>query len=125
MTITPTKRSLKLLREEGYTVQVVERWNAFAKVRQDLFGFIDLVALNPNGGIVGVQTTTAKNLAARIAKIRAEPQALAWLRAGGRIEVHGWRRSKPGSRRSEWVVERQVLTLRTPTPTPTPSTEEE
>jgi hypothetical protein len=102
---------LKLLRREGYTVAVVERWNAFARRRQDLFGFIDLVAVHDERGIVGVQTTSAHNLRARIAKIQNEPQALAWLRAGGRIEVHGWRRSKPGSRRKEWVVERRTITL--------------
>jgi hypothetical protein len=110
--MTPTQRSLRLLRREGFTVAVVERWNAFAKRRQDLFGFIDLVAINDSTGILGVQTTTAHNLAARIAKILAEPQAKEWLKAGGKIEVHGWRRSKPGSRRKEWAVERQCITLK-------------
>ena len=125
---SPTQRSLRLLRKEGYVVQVVERWNAFARKRRDLFGFLDLIGIHDEHGIVGVQTTTAKNMAARISKIRGEPMAEAWLRAGGKIEVHGWRRSKPGSRRREWVVERRALTLRPrhrPTARPTPSTEEE
>jgi hypothetical protein len=125
---TPTQRSLKLLRREGYTVAIAERWNPFARRRVDLFGFIDLIAVHDEQGIVGVQTTSAHNLTARISKIRSEPQATAWLRAGGRIEVHGWRRSKPGSRRREWVVERRTITLielspttggRTSAPTPT------
>jgi hypothetical protein len=108
--MTPTQRSLRL-RREGYTAAVVERWNAFARRRQDLFNFLDLVALHDDHGILGVQTTTAHNLQARANKIRAEPQALAWLKAGGKIEVHGWRRSKPGSRRREWVVERRAITF--------------
>ena len=45
MATSPTQLSLKKLREEGYTVAVVEHWNSFARIRQDLFGFIDLLAL--------------------------------------------------------------------------------
>jgi hypothetical protein len=104
---TPTQRSLKLLRDEGCTVALVERWNAFARKRQDLFGFIDLVALNGDG-ITGVQTTTAQNLAARVSKILAEPQAKEWLLAGGLIEVHGWRKGGPRGKRKRWVVVRQT-----------------
>ena len=32
MADSPTKRSLKKLREEGYLCQVVEHWNPFARV---------------------------------------------------------------------------------------------
>ena len=39
--ITPTQRTLKHMRERGYTCQVVEHWNPFARIRQDLYGFID------------------------------------------------------------------------------------
>ena len=92
---SPTQRSLKHLRDAGYTCQVVERWNHFAKVRQDLFGFIDLVAIQ-EGRIVAVQAT-ASGVAARLAKIRDEPRSREWLRAGGLIEVHGWaKRGKKG-----------------------------
>ena len=56
--MTPTQRSLKYLREQGYTVAIVERWNAFAKIRQDLFGFIDLLAIKP-GETLAVQTTAS------------------------------------------------------------------
>ena len=45
MATSPTQLSLKKLREEGYIVAVVEHWNSFARIRQDLFGFIDLLAL--------------------------------------------------------------------------------
>ena len=45
MASSPTQRSLKLLRDEGYTAQVVERWNPHARVRQDLFGVIDTAAM--------------------------------------------------------------------------------
>lgn len=90
---SPTKRTMDLCRKQGLTVQVVERWNQFAKVRQDLFGFIDLVAMG-NGSLMGIQSTSATNMAARIAKIKLEPLAKQWLDAGGRIIVHGWKQAK-------------------------------
>ena len=42
MSETPTARSLNRLRADGWLAQVVERWNAHAMIRQDLFGFIDV-----------------------------------------------------------------------------------
>jgi hypothetical protein len=36
--MSPTQRSLAHLRRLGYQARVVERWNPFARVRQDLFG---------------------------------------------------------------------------------------
>ncbi len=101
--MTPTQRSLKHLRDQGYTVAVVEHWNPFAKIRQDLFGFIDLLALK-DGITLAVQTTSYSNMSARIRKI-AEHENLRIVRdAGWLIHVHGWR--KVGNR---WQVnERDV-----------------
>lgn len=42
---SPTQRSLRYLREQGYLPAVVEKWNPHAHVRQDLFGFVDIVAV--------------------------------------------------------------------------------
>lgn len=99
---SPTKRSLKLLRDDNWTVQITERWNPFAKVRQDLLGFIDLIAISPTRGIVGVQTTTSANLANRITKIKAEPRAAIWLASGGRIVCHGWSKKGAVGKRKLW-----------------------
>ena len=104
---TPTSRSLELLRERGYPlVQVVEKWNPFARVRQDLFGIIDIVAVGRK--TVGVQTTSYENMFARKRKL-SESEALGVLkRAGWRIEVHGWRRPNKKSRR-QWTCEILIL----------------
>jgi len=91
--MSPTQRSLKLLREQGYTVAITERWNPFAKIRQDLFGFADLLAIKP-GEIMAVQTTTASHLAAHRRKINSEARSRTWLEAGGRIQLHGRNESK-------------------------------
>jgi len=88
---SPTKRTLEKCKKHGWTVAVVERWNQFAKVRQDLFGFVDVVAMSGQG-FVGIQSTSGSNVSSRIAKIREEPRAAEWLKCGGRIFVHGWRK---------------------------------
>jgi len=53
-----TQRTLKALRNDGWLVVVAERWNPYARKRQDLFGRIDLVAIKPGVGIMGVQVCT-------------------------------------------------------------------
>lgn len=87
--MTPTQRSLAHWREQGYTVAIVERWNPFAKVRQDLFGMCDLLCIG-NGETVCVQTTSASNVSARVKKL-AEAEALPeMLRSKWRVVVEGW-----------------------------------
>ena len=89
--MSPTQRSLKHLKAQGYRVAVVERWNPFARIRQDLFGIIDLLAVR-DGETLAVQTTSAGNVSARVRKI-AEADATPDIRkAGWRILVHGWRK---------------------------------
>jgi hypothetical protein len=101
--MTPTQRSLALLDKQGYTARVVEHWNHYAKVRQDLYGFIDIVALHPERqGVLGVQTTTAGNITARINKALLIPACKLWLECGNQIEFHGW--EKLGGR---WQLEKR------------------
>ncbi|MHB1530468.1 MAG: hypothetical protein ACYCXT_13820 [Acidiferrobacteraceae bacterium] len=58
MPASPTQRTLRHLRKAGYPlVQVVEKWNPHAGVRQDLFGIIDVLAVGP-GGVLAVQCTS-------------------------------------------------------------------
>ncbi len=95
---SPTQRSKNLLEDQGYLVAVVEKWNAHAKIRQDLFGFVDLIAIR-EGETLGVQTTSYSNVSARINKI-AEHENVGMVRkAGWRIVVHGWHKVK-----NRWVV---------------------
>lgn len=92
--MTPTQRSLALLREEGYTVAIVEKWNPHVRIRQDLFGFIDLLAIR-KGETLAVQTTST-GVSSRIKKIM-ESEYLPKVRdAGWRIVVHGWRKNSKG-----------------------------
>jgi hypothetical protein len=93
--VTPTQRSLAKLRADGWTTAIVEHWNAHARVRQDLFGFIDILALR-DGETLAVQATSGSNVAARVAKIAASETAPIVRKAGWRIEVWGWRKNAAG-----------------------------
>lgn len=96
--MSPTQRSLKMLRELHWECAIVERWNAFARIRQDLFGFVDILCICPFRGILAVQTTVAGSINKRLAKIETEPRAQKFLEAGGQIVIHGWIK---GGKRSE------------------------
>ena len=97
--MSPTQRTLKRLRDEGYTAAVVEHWNPHARVRNDLWGFVDVLAIRENETL-GVQCTSASNATARIRKITEHPNVAAVRAAGWRLAVDGWRKNSAG----RWVV---------------------
>tara|TARA_R110000868_G_scaffold314859_1_gene575789 strand:- start:524 stop:832 length:309 start_codon:yes stop_codon:yes gene_type:complete len=92
--MTPTQRSLAYLREEGYLVAIVEHWNPFARIRQDLFGFIDLLAIRRDETLA-VQVT-ASGVSSRVKKIEASPHLGRVREAGWKIHVHGHRKNSKG-----------------------------
>lgn len=94
--MSPTQRSLAHLREQGYTCAVVEHYNPFAKIRTDLFGIIDIVALSPTGETVGVQTTSGSNVSARVHKIAESEHVGALRKCNWLLRVHGWRKCANG-----------------------------
>lgn len=130
---SPTQKSLAYLRREGYTCAIVEKWNAHLKIRQDLFGFIDILAIGPLGTLA-VQSTSKSNFSSRWNKVtgrgvpkdkKEEDQMLkirgnvvACLSAGWEIEVHGWEASTiPGPRIQRVSVEDLVDVLDDKDPT--------
>lgn len=96
---SPTQRTLAELRKRGYMAAVVERWNQFAGIRQDLFGLIDVLAVG-NGETVGVQCTSGDHVADRVQKIADSDKVAVLRKAGWKIVVHGWRKSAAG----RWVL---------------------
>lgn len=92
--MSPTQRSLKYLRDEGYLVAIVEHWQPFARIRQDLFGFIDLLAIRRDETLA-VQVT-ASGVSNRVHKIEASPHLGRVREAGWKIIVHGWRKNAEG-----------------------------
>ena len=74
---------------------MVERWNPHARVRNDLFGFIDVLAIRDNE-VLGVQSTSGSNMASRVTKIGEHELVGTVRQAGIRIVVHGWRKAANG-----------------------------
>ena len=92
MAASPTALTLEHLRKSGcQLVQVTEKWNVHARVRQDLFGIIDVLAIRDTE-VIGVQTTSYSNMHARINKIAESEATPALRKAGVRLLVHGWRK---------------------------------
>jgi len=110
---SPTQRTLAKLRGMGYAAAVTEHWNPHVGIRQDMFGFIDVLGVMGSAdargageppGFLAVQATT-KGVSERVAKILAldaeKGVARAWLAAGGRIEVWGWTTGRSKARNAD------------------------
>lgn len=110
---SPTQRSLAYWKEQdGTYVAKTEHWNSFARVRQDLFGFADMVVLQPKvrTGVLAVQTTSTNNMAAREKKISELPAARAWVEAGNKIIVEGWSKKGPRGKKKVWTrTEKEIV----------------
>ena len=109
--VSPTARSLKYLRERGYLCQVVEKFNPGARVRQDAYGFGDILAIRDDATLL-VQSCTVGDQSKRIAKILAEPRAILWARGRDRyITVHGWGLHGARGARKTWDVTTTEISL--------------
>ena len=127
---SPTQRSLAHAREQGWPVAIVEHWNMHAKIRQDLWGVIDLLVLDDGQGVLGVQACAGASHAARMTKVRetihgavvepatdrARASALtkaaalkAWLAKGNRIEVWSWSKKGPRGKRKTWELRPEAV----------------
>lgn len=106
MSDTPTSRTLARCRKLGWLAGVVERrlpapppkpgekanpWRSGRTV--DLFGCVDVVAIDGDGRVVWIQATSGQNVASRRDKIDAIPD-VETIAAAGSLEVWGWRKLK-------------------------------
>lgn len=109
--IKTTQLSLKHFRDIGYEAHKTEHWNSWARIRQDLLGFGDLLVFGFKQ-IILVQVTSQPNMGPRRKKIIESKQAKRWVKAGGRIVLHGWQRKvKKGFVRPKFVLHEEDLTL--------------
>jgi len=110
---------MRTLREQGIVCAVAEKWNPYGGpygVRQDLFGFIDLVALDPARGITAIQVCSGSSLAAHRRKLLDSDCSEAvrlWLRCGGFVELWAWRKVKlrRGGKAMIWQPKIEDITL--------------
>jgi hypothetical protein len=107
MATSPTQRTIKYLKEQGRIVGNVEHFNPYAGqfgIRQDLFGFIDLITIDPIQGIVAVQSFGAA-WSDHIRKMQEERNeaVFEWLKHA-KLELIGWRKLKlkRGGKAERW-----------------------
>lgn len=112
-----TQYTLAELKRLGYRPEVVERYCSFTRRRHDLFGCIDVVALRGDcTGLLGIQSTSASNLSARVSKVLsldADGAISDWLSAGNRLECWGWRKFAKPVERKWWRANRKAIVLGT------------
>ncbi len=110
---SPTSRALEECRKRGWLAEVVEKWIPQTKQRKDLFGFVDIVALDPDGRTIGIQATSGANHAARVTKIQESPKISHVLRANWAIEVWSYtkRKVKRGGVAVRWVLREERVIL--------------
>ena len=118
--LSPTQRTLRELRKQGRMVDVCERWIVNPKhpaggFRKDLFGFVDLVVLDPDQGIVGIQSC-GQSFAEHLRKImdsECTDNVIEWLQCGGKLELWGWRKLKlkRGGKAMRWTPRIKEITL--------------
>jgi hypothetical protein len=116
--LSATQRTLRLLRQQGRVCAIAEKWNPHVGphgIRQDLFGWIDIVALDPERGIIGVQSC-GQSFSEHLRKIcdsECTENVIEWLRCSGKVELWGWRKLlvKRGGKARVWVPRAREITL--------------
>jgi hypothetical protein len=113
---SPTARTLAFARKRGWDIGVVEQRIPRTFITRDLFGFIDLVAMDDQPGLLAIQATSDNggNAAARCAKIvddEHRPAAVRWLSSGLRLEVWAFGKRGAAGTAKRWRLRRQRATL--------------
>lgn len=95
-----TQKTLAWIKEHDWRYAITEKWNPFAKIRQDLFGFGDILVVTGDVNII-IQNTSYPERNKRRDKILKECTEVAtdWIKGGGEILVVSWRK-KTATRRS-------------------------
>ena len=110
MALSPTQRTIRALKEQGMICAVVEKFNPHVGehgIRQDLFGILDIQALDPVRGVIGIQACSQSS-ASHIRKIKEErtQETIDWLSTPGtKLEVWCWRKLKlkKGGKAMRWT----------------------
>jgi hypothetical protein len=115
---SPTQRTIRELRNNGRKCAIVEKWNPHVGpcgIRQDLFGIIDVIALDPEQGVVGIQCCAGSGFSAHLKKITEDraQDTLDWLQTpGAHLELWAWRKVKKsrGGKAMVWRPRIQIIT---------------
>jgi len=95
-----TQRTLKLLRDAKYTLDMVERLiplvikGPMRFKRHDMLGFADIVAIREDIGICAVQSTTGGGHTQHRMDMLNNPNAELWLKCGGKLFLISWAKKR-------------------------------
>ena len=91
---SPTQKTLALLRERGWDVAVVEKFVGPLCIRQDAFGWMDILCIDPVRGAVGVQSC-GQSFSEHVHKLIEERGEIIkkWV-VHHPAELIGWRKKK-------------------------------
>lgn len=112
--LSSVQRTIRALRNQGAICDIAEKWNPHVGpygIRQDLFGFIDLIVLAPNS-ITAVQCCTGSAYGEHLKNILDNQFAPEWLKSGGKIQIWAWRKvkAKRGGKLMLWQPRIQDIT---------------
>jgi hypothetical protein len=103
--MSPIQRTLAWLRDHGYEATKTEHFNWHAKVRQDLFGFIDVLAVDGNH-LLAIQSSDGSHHAAHRQKIMTN-KAAPLLAMRMDIEIWSWSLKLTGKRKADGLLVRK------------------
>lgn len=99
---SPTQRTLAFLRKIGANAKVLERYNIYAKKRQDVWG-ADILACRGRF-LWAIQTTSATNHSNRVEKSLANLEVRNWLKCGIPFYIYSWGKRGPRGKRKLWTL---------------------
>ncbi len=110
--MTPTQRTMKHIKSLKIEAEIVEKWVPNPKhpgggFRKDLFGIIDIIAIDPlSKSTIGVQST-GQDFSGHWKKLTQEKadKSRLWLSGGNRLLLMGWRKLKVkrGGKAMRWT----------------------
>lgn len=101
--MSPTQRTLKYLRDNGYIAVVVASWNPFSRTRKDVLCG-DILAFG-HGEVLLVNATDSTSVSKREAKAKANGDVQAWAsQPWAKFVVAGWRKGVRGDDALIWRV---------------------
>jgi hypothetical protein len=116
--MSPTQRTLAEIRKQGHRAGIVEKFNRFVGphgIRQDLFGCIDILALDHSRGVIGIQSTGQAFREHELAMLGEKAKdCVDWLKTpGAHLELWGWRKLKVkrGGKAMKWEIRKRVFKL--------------
>jgi hypothetical protein len=93
----------------GGVAVVLERWNPYARIRQDVWGADFLV--RHGRALIAVQATSGSNHSKRVEKSIANPDTRHWLETGVLYNIYSDAKRGPRGKRKVWTPRITQLVL--------------